>query len=84
MFWRPKPMFGTGMLVLVLRPDLIAGEREHYYLLIRYRRWACPDGERECQWVYDGLRLDAHGDRIEVLSQVSCVLEPQMRKVNGL
>lgn len=48
-WFRPKPRFDSGQLVVV-ENDF----SQNRYLLVERRRWAVPAHEVKKQWVYDG------------------------------
>ena len=73
MFWRPRPEFNPGMLVICT---------DGRCLLIKTRRWARRDGVREKQWVYDGALLHvAHPSVIKVRGYTSRILESEIDRI---
>jgi len=74
---RPRPRYGISDLVLRLN-EVHTG---HKFMIIRGRRWIRPNDQRNKQWVYDGVLIEASGDEIVVSTYISCVIESDLCRV---
>lgn len=71
MFFRPKPKYEIGDLVIGTDPEL----QKKRYIIIHLRRWICPNGHQTKRWVYDGPVIEANGGEIKVVTYISTVSE---------
>lgn len=72
----PKAKFPIARLATIHIPNLpshIPGEKE--YFLIQNRRFICPQGKKERQWVYDGVLYASNENGLRMSTRVYCVLE---------
>ncbi len=78
-WFRPKPKFGSGQLVIV---SLDSIHRKIRYMLIQRRRWIKPNGRTQKQWVYDGLIFSVTEERTLSYSTTgSCFSQDILRPI---
>jgi hypothetical protein len=86
LLFRPKPKYRIDLLVERDSP----AHPNCRYMIIRKRRFICPVGEFEKQWVYDGILLVVEkgkagetGD-IRYVTKIKSVPESHLRPVRGI
>ena len=75
MSFKRTPQHEVGDLVIAQNIEL----SKQYQMIIRSRRWMCPNGHNSKRWVYDGDILAVNGNEIKVTSFISTVSEVNIR-----
>lgn len=83
MFFRPKPKFDVGRLV-IMPPISECDFPDTRYFLIERRRWVKPNGDTKKRWVYDGVIFKIEKGGLVLSTFGSCFSEGNFAPFPGI